>query len=378
MSIFQVLDHQDVLVHHPYDSFAASVGELIDEAAVDPHVLAIKQCLYRTSGDSPVVAALVKAAEHGKQVAVLVEVTARFDEEANIGWARALEEAGAHVVYGLMGLKTHAKTTLVVRQVGDTVKRYCHVGTGNYNPKTARLYEDLGVLSSRPELGSDLTRFFNYITGYSQPPRYEELVTSPGGIRDRVIECIEEEAKAGPDGRIGIKVNGLDDLLVIEALYRASQAGVPIDLVIRGLCCLRPGVPGMSETIRVRSIVGRFLEHSRILRFGGGAGRAANYYIGSADLRKRNLDRRVEAMIPVTDSAAVSRLEEILAFNLADDTHSWTLSADGSWHRIPSVIGTSAQQLLQAAALKRSLTREEVWSRSSPNRGSVHVTDGDD
>src|SRR5487761_1387920 len=201
-SIFTVLDRQDVLVHHPYDSFSASVEELMNEAAEDPHVLAIKQCLYRTSGDSPVVAALVRAAERGKQVAVLVEVTARFDEEANIGWGRALEEAGAHVIYGLMGLKTHAKTTLVVRQEGDDVRRYCHVGTGNYNPKTARMYEDLGVLSSRPELGADITRFFNYITGFSQPPRYQELVTSPGGIRDRVVELIDEEAKAGPDGRI--------------------------------------------------------------------------------------------------------------------------------------------------------------------------------
>ena len=271
-SIFSVLDRQDVLVHHPYDSFSASVEEMMNEAADDPHVLAIKQCLYRTSGDSPVVAALVRAAEHGKQVAVLVEVTARFDEEANIGWARALEEAGAHVIYGLMGLKTHAKTTLVVRQEGDAVRLYCHVGTGNYNPKTARMYEDLGVLSSRPALGADVTRFFNYITGFSQPPHYQELVTSPGGIRDRVVECIDEEAKAGPDGRIVIKVNGLDDVAVIDALYRASQAGVPIDLIIRGICCLRPGVPGLSETIRVRSIVGRFLEHSRILRFGGPPG----------------------------------------------------------------------------------------------------------
>ena len=269
-SIFSVLARQDVLVHHPYDSFSASVEELINEAADDPNVLAIKQCLYRTSGDSPVVAALVRAAEHGKQVAVLVEVTARFDEEANIGWARALEEAGAHVIYGLMGLKTHAKTTLVVRQEGEAVRLYCHVGTGNYNPKTARMYEDLGVLSSRPALGADVTRFFNYITGFSQPPRYQELVTSPGGIRDRVVDCIDEQAMAGPDGRIVIKVNGLDDVAVIDALYRASQAGVPIDLIIRGICCLRPGVPGLSETIRVRSIVGRFLEHSRILRFGGG------------------------------------------------------------------------------------------------------------
>ena len=352
-SIFAVLDRQDVLVHHPYDSFSASVEELMNEAAEDPHVLAIKQCLYRTSGDSAIVAALVRAAERGKQVAVLVEVTARFDEEANIGWARALEEAGAHVIYGLMGLKTHAKTTLVVRQEGDAVRLYCHVGTGNYNPKTARIYEDLGVLSSRPELGADVTRFFNYITGFSQPPHYQELVTSPGGIRDRVIELIDAEAAAGPDGRIAIKVNGLDDVAVIDALYRASQAGVPVELVVRGICCLRPGLAGLSETVHVRSIVGRFLEHSRILRFGGAAGRPAVYYIGSADLRRRNLDRRVEAMIPVADPEAVARLEEILTLNLADDTQSWSLDGDGAWHRIPSVLGIATQRSLEQAALER-------------------------
>ncbi len=363
-SIFSVLDRQDVLVHHPYDSFSASVEELMNEAADDPHVLAIKQCLYRTSGDSPVVAALVRAAEHGKQVAVLVEVTARFDEEANIGWARALEEAGAHVIYGLMGLKTHAKTTLVVRQEGDAVRLYCHVGTGNYNPKTARMYEDLGVLSCRPALGADLTRFFNYITGFSQPPRYQELVTSPGGIRDRVIEAIDQQAAAGPDGRIVIKVNGLDDVAVIEALYRASQAGVPIDLIIRGICCLRPGVPGLSETVRVRSIVGRFLEHSRILRFGGGTHGPADYYIGSADLRRRNLDRRVEAMTPVSDPASVAQLEEILQFNLADDVQSWSLDADGMWRRVPRITGVSAQRLLQEVALERSMAIDET--RLSP------------
>jgi polyphosphate kinase len=359
-SIFSVLDRQDVLVHHPYDSFSASVEELMNEAADDPHVLAIKQCLYRTSGDSPIVAALVRAAEHGKQVAVLIEVTARFDEEANIGWARALEEAGAHVIYGLMGLKTHAKTALVVRQEGDAVRLYCHVGTGNYNPKTARMYEDLGVLSSRPALGADVTRFFNYITGFSQPPHYQELVTSPGGIRDRVVECIDEEAKAGPDGRIVIKVNGLDDVAVIDALYRASQAGVPIDLIIRGICCLRPGVPGLSETVRVRSIVGRFLEHSRILRFGGEGNRPATYYIGSADLRRRNLDRRVEAMVVVADPEAVIQLEEILELNLADDVQSWSLDADGGWHRIPTVNGVATQDALQVAALKRGAIRDDL------------------
>ena len=257
------------------------------------------------------------------------------------------------MIYGLMGLKTHAKTTLVVRQEGEAVRLYCHVGTGNYNPKTARMYEDLGVLSSRPALGGDVTRFFNYITGFSQPPRYQELVTSPVGIRDRVIECIDEQAMAGPDGRVVIKVNGLDDVAVIDALYRASQAGVPIDLIIRGICCLRPGVPGLSETIRVRSIVGRFLEHSRILRFGGGTNGPAAYYIGSADLRRRNLDRRVEAMIPVADPDAVEQLEEILQLNLADDTQSWALDADGTWSRIPTVVGISTQEALQVAALDR-------------------------
>ncbi len=380
-SVFTVLDGRDVLVHHPYESFSASVEELMNQAAADPHVLAIKQCLYRTSGDSPVVAALVDAAERGKQVAVLVEVTARFDEEANIGWARALEEAGAHVIYGLMGLKTHSKTTLIVRQEGDTVRRYCHVGTGNYNPKTARMYEDLGLLSSRPELGDDVTRFFNYITGFSRPPQYRELVTSPGGIRDTVIERIDEQAEAGPDGRIVLKVNGLDDIPVIDALYRASQAGVPIDLIIRGICCLRPGVPGLSETIAVRSIVGRFLEHSRILRFGGGgsggipgsggagSGRVgtagaglppARYYIGSADLRRRNLDRRVEAMTPVVDPEATARLEEILTLNLADDMQAWLLAPDGSWHRAPQVTGVGTQTSLMEAALRRSVAPDDA------------------
>ncbi|MGA7416828.1 MAG: polyphosphate kinase 1 [Acidimicrobiales bacterium] len=371
VSIFSVLDRRDVLVHHPYDSFSASVEEFMSEAADDPHVLAIKQCLYRTSGDSPVVASLVRAAERGKQVAVLVEVTARFDEEANIVWARALEEAGAHVIYGLMGLKTHAKTTLVVRQDGNDVRRYCHVGTGNYNPKTARMYEDLGVLSSRAELGADVTRFFNYITGFSQPPHYEELVTSPGGIRDFVIECIREEAKAGSDGRVIIKVNGLDDPAVIDALYDASAAGVPIDLVIRGICCLRPGVPGLSETIRVRSIVGRFLEHSRIFRFGGSADRPARFYIGSADLRRRNLDRRVEAMIPVDDSDAVRQLGEVLDVNLADDSQAWSLMPDGTWNRVPEVKGIATQEVLAAQALERSVPPDDSRHPRSASHKSV-------
>ena len=371
VTIFSVLDRRDVLVHHPYDSFSASVEEFMSEAADDPHVLAIKQCLYRTSGDSPVVASLVRAAERGKQVAVLVEVTARFDEEANIVWARALEEAGAHVIYGLMGLKTHAKTTLVVRQEGNDVRRYCHVGTGNYNPKTARMYEDLGVLSSRAELGADVTRFFNYITGFSQPPHYQQLVTSPGGIRDFVIERIGEEAKAGSDGRVIIKVNGLDDPAVIDALYDAAGAGVSIDLIIRGICCLRPGVPGLSETIRVRSIVGRFLEHSRIFRFGGSAGRPAQFYIGSADLRRRNLDRRVEAMIPVDDPDAVGELGEILDINLDDDSQTWSLMPDGTWVRVPKVKGIATQEVLAVRALERSVPPDDSRRPRSAAHKSV-------
>ncbi len=312
-SIFTVLDRQDVLVHHPYDSFSASVEELMNEAAEDPHVLAIKQCLYRTSGDSPVVAALVRAAERGKQVAVLVEVTARFDEEANIGWARALEEAGAHVIYGLMGLKTHAKTTLVVRQEGDAVRLYCHVGTGNYNPKTARMYEDLGVLSSRPAARGrrhPVLQLHHRVQPAPALPGAGHLARrhpQPGG-RAASTGRPRRDPTAGSPSRS----TGSTTWPSSTPSTGRPRPGCPIDLIIRGICCLRPGVPGLSETVRVRSIVGRFLEHSRILRFGGAAGRPAIYYIGSADLRRRNLDRRVEAMIPVADPDAVERLEEIL------------------------------------------------------------------
>ena len=353
-SIFEILDQRDVLVHHPYESFTSSVEELVRQAADDPHVLAIKQCLYRTSGDSPVVAALVQAAERGKQVAVLVELTARFDEEANIGWARALEEVGAHVVYGLAGLKTHSKTTLIVRETDGAIRRYCHVGTGNYNPKTARIYEDLGLLTSRESVGQDLTSFFNHLTGFGEPSGYNELVTSPRGIREAVLEEIAQETKAGRDGRIVIKVNGIDDRPIIDALYEASEAGVSIDLIVRGIVCLRPGVPGLSEHIRVRSIVGRFLEHARILRFGGG-GRPARYYIGSSDLRRRNLDRRVEAMIPIGDRQAQATLDEILELNLADDRFAWTLDEGGVWQRPTRISGLSAQEELRHLALVRNL-----------------------
>jgi polyphosphate kinase len=352
VDLFSILARGDVFVHHPYDSFATSVEALVTQAASDPQVLAIKLTLYRTSGDSSIIAALTRAAERGKQVVVLVEVTARFDEQANIEWARILEEAGAHVVYGLVGLKTHSKTTLVVRSEGHSIRRYCHVGTGNYNPKTAKMYEDLGILSARPELGNDLTDFFNSLTGLSNPPEYHDLVRSPGGIKERVIEEIRQEALAGPTGRIVIKVNGLDDPEVIDALYDAAAAQVPIDLIVRGICCLRPGVAGLSATTRVRSIVGRFLEHSRIFRFGGGD-RPARFYIGSADLRRRNLDRRVEAMIPVIDSDARCQLDEVLEVNLADDLQAWGLGPDGEWSRIPTVKGLATQRRLQELATER-------------------------
>ena len=267
--LFAVLRERDVLVHHPYDSFTTSVEAFIAQAAADPDVLAIKQTLYRTSGDSPIAASLIQAAEAGKQVAAVVELKARFDEQANISWARALEEAGVHVVYGLVGLKTHSKAALVVRREEDGIRRYCHVGTGNYNPRTARQYEDLGLLSADPDLGADVGDLFNFLTGYSRYARYRKLVVAPMALRQRITELIESEAQAGPEGRITIKVNGLTDPDIIDSLYHASVAGVPIDLVVRGVCNLRPGVPGLSDTIRVRSIVGRFLEHSRIYRFGG-------------------------------------------------------------------------------------------------------------
>ncbi len=323
--LFAVLRERDVLVHHPYDSFTTSVEAFIAQAAADPDVLAIKQTLYRTSGDSPIAASLIEAAEAGKQVAAVVELKARFDEQANISWARALEEAGVHVVYGLVGLKTHSKAALVVRREEDGIRRYCHVGTGNYNPRTARQYEDLGLLVADPELGADVGDLFNFLTGYSRYARYRKLVVAPMALRQRITELIEAEARAGPEGRITIKVNGLTDPDIIDSLYHASVAGVPIDLVVRGVCNLRPGVPGLSDTIRVRSIVGRFLEHSRIYRFGGTGGRPLTLLMGSADLMERNLDRRIEVLTPVTDPELQARVLEVLDLNLVDDTNSWVL-----------------------------------------------------
>lgn len=355
VDLFAALRERDVLVHHPYDSFATSVETFLHQAAADPDVLAIKQTLYRTSGDASVVAALAQAAEAGKQVAALVEVKARFDEQRNIVWARQLEQAGVHVVYGVVGLKTHAKVILVVRREEDGIRCYCHVGTGNYNADTARVYEDLGLLSADPALGEDLIDLFNHLTGFSRPSRARSLVVAPERFRPWFVEQVAAEADKGPAGRIVVKCNGLTDPEVIDALYAASQAGVPIDLAVRSVCSLRPGVPGLSETIRVRSLVDRFLEHSRIYRFGNPP--EARYFIGSGDLMERNLDRRIEALAPVVDPELCGRLEDILRLVLEDDTSSWELEADGGWTRVAEVKGWSAQRRLQELAVERHRRR---------------------
>jgi polyphosphate kinase len=356
VDIFSVLRKGDVLVHHPYESFATSVEAFVDQAADDPTVLAIKQTLYRTSTtESPIVKALIRAAEAGKQVVALVELKARFDEEANIAWARALEEAGVHVVYGVVGLKTHAKTSLVVRQEAAGIRLYGHIGTGNYNPDTARIYEDIGLLTANTNLGSDLTELFNYLTGYSQRRDYRKLLVAPVTLRPRLLELIAGQAHEG--GRITIKVNNLADPQIIDALYDASQAGCQMDFIVRSVCCLRPGVPGLSDRIRVRSIVGRYLEHSRISRFGT-PGVDAVYYIGSADLMVRNLDERVEALVPVTDPALTARLDEILSVNLADDVLAWELQPDGSWTKVPTRVGVNTHKRLQELALSRARGHE--------------------
>nr|BFE62825.1 hypothetical protein GCM10020063_073510 [Dactylosporangium thailandense] len=349
-SVFARLRDHDILVHHPYHSFSTSVQRFIEQAAADPNVLAIKLTLYRTSGDSPIVDALVDAAEAGKQVVVLVEVKARFDEKANIGWARTLERAGCHVVYGLVGLKTHTKTALVVRQEGNHIRRYCHIGTGNYHPKTARLYEDYGLLTADPEVGADLTDLFNVLTGYSRQTSYRRLLVAPHGVRRGIIERIEREVAYGADGLVQLKVNSLVDEEVIDSLYRASRAGTRVDLIVRGICALRPGVPDLSENIRVRSVLGRFLEHSRVFRFGHGA--RAEYWIGSADLMHRNLDRRVEALVQVTDPASTDELHRVLSLMMSDDTGAFELSGNGEWHRRP---GKNPQEAL----LRRIVDRVE-------------------
>jgi polyphosphate kinase len=350
-SVFATLRQGDVLVHHPYDSFSTSVQRFIEQAAADPQVLAIKQTLYRTSGDSPIVDALVSAAEVGKQVVALVELKARFDEKANIRWARELEKAGVHVVYGLVGLKTHCKTSLVVRQEGSRIRRYCHVGTGNYNPKTARLYEDLGVLTADPEVAADIADLFNSLTGYSRQSRYRSLLVAPYGVRRGLLERIEAEIErclAGRPAGIRFKMNSLVDEQVIDALYRASQAGVRVNIVVRGICALTPGRPGLSENIEVRSILGRFLEHSRIYHFVG----ADEYWIGSADIMHRNLDRRVEVLLRVNPDLA-QQLDDTLNSCLDPSTRCWILSPDGSWVPSPALDSDSEQVRDHQAELLR-------------------------
>ena len=329
---FSIIREKDLLVHHPYQSFSGTVVRFITSAAHDPNVLAIKMTLYRTSGDSPIVNALIAAAENGKQVSVLVELKARFDEENNIYWARRLERVGVHVVYGLVGLKTHSKIVLVVRREKDKMRRYVHIGTGNYNPKTARLYTDLGLFSCREELGADLTDVFNFLTGYSRQKSYREIMVAPVNMRDRFLELIKREidnVQNGFSGRIVAKMNALVDPQIIFALYEASRAGVQIDLIIRGICCLRPGLPNLSDNIRVISIIGRFLEHSRIYYFYNN--NQEEIYIGSADWMRRNLDRRVEVITPIKDQEIAKDLQEILGIMLADNRHAWDLQPDGRY-----------------------------------------------
>ena len=349
VDFFEVIREADVLVHHPYDSFATSVEAFLEQASRDKDVLGIKIAMYRTSGpDSPIARALKRASQTGKQVVALVELKARGDEQANIEWAKAMEDAGVHVVYGLVGLKTHAKLTLVVRQEGDDVLRYAHIGTGNYNAATAGTFEDIALFTADAEVTADIAELFNNLTGYSRQSKYRKLLVAPTTLRSGIVKLIQQEALK-PGGRIVIKVNNLVDPEVIDALYLASQAGVKIDLIVRGICCLKPGVPGLSEGIRVRSIIGHFLEHSRIFRFG--SDKARHVLIGSSDLMPRNLDRRVEAVVPVVDPDLTREIDQFLNLALADDTLAWELASDGTWTKVPTVKGLNTQELMRRATL---------------------------
>ncbi|GAA4672502.1 RNA degradosome polyphosphate kinase [Nocardioides nanhaiensis] len=334
VDVFKATRRRDVLLHHPYDSFATSVQRFIEQAAADPHVLAIKQTLYRTSGDSPIIDALVDAAEAGKQVLVIVEIKARFDEQANIRWARKLEQAGCHVVYGLVGLKTHCKLAMVVRDEGDGIRRYTHIGTGNYNSKTARLYEDLGLLTTDETIGEDVAHLFNNLSGWSRNASYSQLLVAPDSVRTGLVERIYREIGHHRDGvpaRIRLKANSVVDEAVIDALYAASQAGVPVELLVRGICALRPGVPGLSENITVRSVLGRFLEHSRIFWFENAGEPEA--WIGSADMMHRNLDRRVEVLVRLPEGPTTETVRDLLELAFESDTDAWQLGPDGDWTR---------------------------------------------
>ena len=357
--MFAAIRRRDVLVQHPYDSFATSVQRFIEQAAADPQVLAIKQTLYRTSGDSPIIDALVEAAEAGKQVLAVVEIKARFDEQANIAWARVLERAGVHVVYGMVGLKTHCKLSMVIRDEGDGLRRYAHVGTGNYNPKTARQYEDFGLLTSNPIITDDVARLFNHLSGMTAEKRYRRLLVAPEGIRNGIIDAINHEMankEAGRPARVRIKVNSIVDERIIDALYRASHAGVPVDLWVRGICAIKPGIPGLSENIRVRSILGRFLEHSRIFWFENGG--SPIVAIGSADLMHRNLDRRVESLVGLSNRTHVAEIDDL--FNLAFDenTVSWQLTGD-TWTQVSRDSEGNPLTDLQEELIRRTRMRRK-------------------
>jgi polyphosphate kinase len=358
--LFSVIRDRAIFVHHPYEGFTSSTEAFIEQAAADARVQSIKMTLYRAGGDSPIIRALIRAAERGVQVAVLVELKARFDEATNVNWAKELERAGVHVVYGLAGLKTHSKCVLIVRDDGDELRRYCHIGTGNYNTKTARIYEDLGVLTSDADVGADTAKLFNHLTGFSRDECYRVLVVAPRDLRPRLRELIEREATFGPEGRITAKVNSIGDAEMIETLYAASQAGVEIDLIVRGISCLRAGVPGLSEHIRVRSILGRYLEHSRIYRFAhGDVDDVPLYLIGSADLMPRNLDRRVEVLVPIEHPKHREWLDAVLAFQLADDIVRWELQPDDSWRRCGPLeaFEPHAQERLYRWVVERQVTR---------------------
>jgi polyphosphate kinase len=364
--IFAAIREGDILVNHPYDAFSTSVERLIEAAVDDPDVLAIKHTIYRTSGDSPMVPALIRATEQGKQAVVLVELKARFDEARNIGWARALERAGVHVVHGFPALKTHAKCALVVRREHGGIRRYVHIGTGNYHPRTARLYTDAGLFTCRPDIAADVSDLFNYLTGFGRPQRYRKLLVAPTDLRERVVDEVRRvttDAAAGTPGRIVLKMNGLVDRPVIESLYEASQAGVQVDLVVRSISCLRPGVPGLSENIRVVSVLGRFLEHERLFAFHGAE---SHYFLGSADMMPRNLDSRVEVVVPVEDPALRGEIDLMLETSLSDNRSSFQLQRDGAWERrrpAPGEPERSAQEELMARALEAARVADEEADR---------------
>jgi polyphosphate kinase len=360
VDVFKAVSRSDVLLHHPYDSFSTSVQRFIEQAAADPQVLAIKQTLYRTSGDSPIIDALVDAAEAGKQVLVIVEIKARFDEQANIRWARKLEQAGCHVVYGIVGLKTHCKLAMVVREEPDGIRRYTHIGTGNYNPKTARMYEDFGLLTTDEAIGEDVAHLFNNLSGWSSNASYDQLMVAPGSVRSGLVERIRAEItnhQAGLPSGIRFKANSIVDEAVIDELYRASRAGVSVELLVRGICAVRPGVPGLSENIRVRSILGRFLEHSRIFWFANGGRPEA--FIGSADMMHRNLDRRVEVLVKLPSAELVGRVEALLDEAFDPHTAAWHLDADGSWKAQRSPDGEPVVNLQEALIARRRRRRDQ-------------------